>query len=89
MKTATGITCVFLDIGDVLLTDGWDHLARRRAARNFKLEWAEMGVACPVICTSEIVSVAQREVSLSRRSRGCGKVGSVVCFPLFHAPCCL
>jgi putative hydrolase of the HAD superfamily len=24
------------------LTDGWDHLARKRAARNFKLEWAEM-----------------------------------------------
>ncbi len=42
MKTATRITCVFLDIGDVLLTDGWDHLARKRAARNFKLEWAEM-----------------------------------------------
>jgi putative hydrolase of the HAD superfamily len=42
MKTATGITCVFLDIGDVLLTDGWDHLARRRAAKSFKLEWADM-----------------------------------------------
>jgi putative hydrolase of the HAD superfamily len=42
MKKATGITCVFLDIGGVLLTDGWDHLARRRAANNFKLEWAEM-----------------------------------------------
>jgi putative hydrolase of the HAD superfamily len=42
MKKATAITCVFLDIGGVLLTDGWDHLARRRAARNFKLEWAEM-----------------------------------------------
>jgi putative hydrolase of the HAD superfamily len=42
MKKATGITCLFLDIGGVLLTDGWDHLARRRAAKNFKLEWAEM-----------------------------------------------
>jgi putative hydrolase of the HAD superfamily len=42
MKKATEITCVFLDIGGVLLTDGWDHLARRRAAKNFKLEWAEM-----------------------------------------------
>jgi putative hydrolase of the HAD superfamily len=42
MKKATGITCVFLDIGGVLLTDGWDHLARRRAAKNFELEWAEM-----------------------------------------------
>jgi putative hydrolase of the HAD superfamily len=42
MKKATAITCVFLDIGGVLLTDGWDHVARRRAAANFKLEWAEM-----------------------------------------------
>jgi putative hydrolase of the HAD superfamily len=42
MRKSTAITCAFLDIGGVLLTDGWDHLARRRAARNFKLEWAEM-----------------------------------------------
>jgi len=33
---------VFLDIGGVLLTDGWDHYARKRAATNFKLEWAEL-----------------------------------------------
>jgi putative hydrolase of the HAD superfamily len=42
MKKATAITCVFLDIGGVLLTNGWDHHARKRAAANFKLEWAEM-----------------------------------------------
>ena len=36
------ITTLFLDVGGVLLTDGWDHHARRRAAKNFKLEWAEM-----------------------------------------------
>ena len=36
------ITTLFLDIGGVLLTDGWDHHARKRAATNFKLEWAEM-----------------------------------------------
>jgi len=33
---------LFLDIGGVLLTDGWGHLARKRAATHFKLEWAEM-----------------------------------------------
>jgi putative hydrolase of the HAD superfamily len=33
---------LFLDIGGVLLTDGWDHHARKRAATNFKLELAEM-----------------------------------------------
>jgi len=42
MKKATEITCLFLDIGGVLLTNGWDHHARRRAATNFKLQLAEM-----------------------------------------------
>ena len=36
------VTALFLDIGGVLLTNGWDHHARRRAAKHFKLEWAEM-----------------------------------------------
>jgi putative hydrolase of the HAD superfamily len=36
------VTTLFLDIGGVLLTNGWDHLARKRAAKNFKLERAEM-----------------------------------------------
>jgi putative hydrolase of the HAD superfamily len=31
-----------LDIGGVLLTDGWDHLARKRATTHFKLAWKEM-----------------------------------------------
>jgi FMN phosphatase YigB (HAD superfamily) len=42
MKTPIPITSLFLDIGGVLLTNGWDHLARRRAAKRFKLDWAEM-----------------------------------------------
>jgi putative hydrolase of the HAD superfamily len=42
MKKAPAITCVFLDIGGVLLTNGWDHHARKRAATTFKLELAEM-----------------------------------------------
>ena len=42
MKRSTDITTLFLDVGDVLLNDGWDHHARRRAAKNFKLPWAEM-----------------------------------------------
>src|SRR4051794_33473309 len=43
-------------------------------------------LACPIICTGGIVSVAQREreIIARRRSRRCGKVESVVCFPLFH-----
>jgi len=35
-------TALFLDIGGVLLTNGWDRLARKRAAQSFKLAWAEM-----------------------------------------------
>ena len=42
MRKATAIACVFVDVGGVLLTDGWDHLARKRAARIFKLKWDEM-----------------------------------------------
>jgi putative hydrolase of the HAD superfamily len=42
MKRTAPITTLFLDIGGVLLTNGWDHHARRRAAKHFKLEWSEM-----------------------------------------------
>jgi len=42
MKRANSITTLFLDIGGVLLTNGWDHLARRRAAAKFKLELADL-----------------------------------------------
>jgi putative hydrolase of the HAD superfamily len=42
MKRSAPITALFLDIGGVLLTDGWDHHARKRAARNFKLALTEL-----------------------------------------------
>jgi putative hydrolase of the HAD superfamily len=42
MKKHPRITCVFVDVGGVLLTNGWDHHARRRAVAKFKLNWAEM-----------------------------------------------
>lgn len=42
MNDRPEITCLFVDIGGVLLTNGWDHHARKRAAANFKLEWADM-----------------------------------------------
>ena len=38
----TEITTLFLDIGGVLLTDGWDRHARKRAATHFTLELVEM-----------------------------------------------
>jgi putative hydrolase of the HAD superfamily len=36
------VTTLFLDIGGVLLSNGWDRIFRRRAAAHFKLDWAEM-----------------------------------------------
>ena len=42
MKRANSITTLFLDIGGVLFTNGWDHHARKRAAKHFKLELAEI-----------------------------------------------
>ena len=37
MKRSTGITTLFLDIGGVLLTDGWGNQYRTLAARTFDL----------------------------------------------------
>lgn len=42
MKKFVPIKTLFVDIGGVLLTNGWDHHARRRAAKHFKLDWDEM-----------------------------------------------
>jgi putative hydrolase of the HAD superfamily len=39
---ATKITALFLDIGGVLLTNGWDHLMRQDAADRFGLNFADM-----------------------------------------------
>jgi putative hydrolase of the HAD superfamily len=40
--TNSSITTLFLDIGGVLLTNGWDHNIRTRAAEKFKLDYEEM-----------------------------------------------
>lgn len=42
MGKGSSRTCLFLDIGGVLLTDGWDRHARKRAATHFRLERAEI-----------------------------------------------
>jgi putative hydrolase of the HAD superfamily len=36
------VTTLFLDIGGVLLTNGWDHSMRKRAAETFNLDYEEM-----------------------------------------------
>jgi putative hydrolase of the HAD superfamily len=38
----TQITTLFLDIGGVLLTNGWDHNSRKLAAETFGLDYEEM-----------------------------------------------
>lgn len=42
MLEVAGITTLFLDIGGVLLTNGWDHLSRHRSAETFGLDWDAM-----------------------------------------------
>lgn len=42
MKRKSSVTCLFLDIGGVLLTDGWDHQSRKKAATAFKLNFSEL-----------------------------------------------
>ena len=42
MNKLPPIRTLFIDVGGVLLTNGWDHLARRRAAKHFNLDWAGM-----------------------------------------------
>lgn len=42
MTPKTPITTLFLDIGGVLLTNGWDHTMRQRAAEVFDLNYEEM-----------------------------------------------
>jgi len=42
MERKPGINCLFIDIGGVLLSDGWDHFARWRAAEVFGLDLEEL-----------------------------------------------
>lgn len=42
MTPSSSITTLFLDIGGVLLTNGWDHNIRKHAAEKFGLDYDEM-----------------------------------------------
>lgn len=42
MKKSSSIKVLFLDIGGVLLTDGWGHVSRKLAAKAFNLNLKEM-----------------------------------------------
>ena len=38
MRSTTNITTLFLDIGEVLLTNGWGHESRHLAAEKFNID---------------------------------------------------
>lgn len=40
--TSTNVRALFLDIGGVLLSDGWNHESRERAAQQFSLDLVEL-----------------------------------------------
>jgi putative hydrolase of the HAD superfamily len=42
MEKGAPVAALFLDIGDVLLSDGWDHQSRALAAKVFNLDLAEI-----------------------------------------------
>src|SRR5512135_2775586 len=42
MTPSVSVTTLFLDIGGVLLTNGWDNNTRTRAADKFGLDYEEM-----------------------------------------------
>lgn len=44
MKKNLAIKALFVDIGGVLLTDGWPIASRKQAAKKFGLDWNEMEV---------------------------------------------
>jgi len=44
MMPQSKITCLFVDIGGVLLSDGWDHSSRALASKKFGLNPIEMDI---------------------------------------------
>ena len=42
MRKTPVMSCLLVDIGDVLLTDGWDRLSRQSGAEHFSLDVAEI-----------------------------------------------
>jgi putative hydrolase of the HAD superfamily len=44
MKKSSSMTTLFLDIGGVLLTDGWVHESRKLAAQEFNLDLSELEI---------------------------------------------
>ena len=59
---ASGVKVIFLDIGGVLLSDGWEYESRQKAAKKFGLDFAEMDTLHHVIFNVyEIASITLNE----------------------------
>jgi hypothetical protein len=71
MKRAIPITALFLDIGGVLLTNGWDHHARKQIAANFELELAEYEGNCT---PAEKMACIQARQAADTNGRRIGKI---------------
>ncbi len=41
MAAPLTIKTIFFDVGGVLMTNGWDHISRRRATDHFGMDWEE------------------------------------------------
>jgi putative hydrolase of the HAD superfamily len=52
MKPSTEITTLFLDIGGVLLSNGWGHESRKLAAETFNLNYSDMQYRHHLIMTA-------------------------------------
>ena len=59
---SSGVKVIFLDIGGVLLSDGWEYKSRQKAAKKFSLDYAEMDSLHNVIFNIyEIASITLNE----------------------------
>jgi len=71
------ITALFWDVGGVLLTNGWDRHARRRAVEKFKLDWEDFEDRHELVATRFETGRLTLERYLERtifyRSRNFGK----------------
>jgi hypothetical protein len=75
MKPAQEITTVFLDVGGVLLTDGWEHHFRAQAAATFHLDRAELEKGHHL--TFEAFEVGLRSILHTNHRSTCAQLASL------------
>jgi putative hydrolase of the HAD superfamily len=87
----TSISTLFLDIGGVLLTNGWDRAARKQAADTFHLDVAEMEERHHLTYDTyeqgklSLDEYLRRVIFYQERPFSIEKFRSFICFPV-HNP---